>query len=63
MKPLTQEFSKMYHMFKPRQNLYFPKFWNKLIQMRKDLKYKIVYGGIIYKRQWLQTTEILRVVS
>lgn len=30
-------------------------FWNKLVEIRKDIKYKNAYGSIIYQRKWLQT--------
>lgn len=30
-------------------------YWNKLVQIRKDIKYKNAYGSIIYQRKWLQT--------
>lgn len=28
-------------------------FWNKLVEIRKDIKYKNAYGSIIYQRKWL----------
>lgn len=30
-------------------------FWNKLVEIRKDIKYKNAYGSIIHQRKWLQT--------